>query len=459
MQLPEDFIKQTSLDLGEEWQCFQEALSQVSPTSIRLNTSKYTNQLDTEKVLWCNSAYYLDKRPAFTFDPMLHQGLYYVQEASSMFLAQAIEQLIGKKDIIALDLCAAPGGKTTLLLDKLSKNSFLISNEYIKNRSYILSENVMKWGDPNNIVTSNAPSDFSRISGVFDCIVIDAPCSGEGMFRKDEQAITEWSLANVEKCQQRQKEIISSVWDALKEDGYIFYSTCTYNKKENEDIVEWIFQEYEAELIPLAIDDKWKITSSSIGNAEVYHFYPHKTKGEGFFFAAIQKKERSKSFKFNSVVKKNKKQDVKLQTQECQDLLLAADEYSFSTKEDQVYALASSFNGLLSACLNILNVISYGICMGTYKGKQFIPHQGLALSQLLDISKFTTVDVSWETALSYLRCENIFLENVDKGFVLLTYKNKPLGFIKHLGNRANNLYPQAWRIRSPHNPDKMIEII
>lgn len=458
MQLPEDFIKQISLDLGEEWQSFQEALNQVSPTSIRLNTSKYKKELNAQKVLWCDDAYYLKERPAFTFDPMFHQGLYYVQEASSMFLAQAIEQLIGKKDILALDLCAAPGGKTTLLLDKLTKNSFLVSNEYVKNRSYILSENVMKWGNPNNIVTSNAPSDFSKLSGVFDCIVIDAPCSGEGMFRKDEQAITEWSLSNVEKCQQRQKEIISSVWDALKEDGYLFYSTCTYNKRENEDIIAWILEEYEAELIPLVVEDKWKITSSSVANAEVYHFYPHKTQGEGFFFAAIQKKEASKSFKFNNVSKKNKKQDVRLQP-ECQYFLLSENEYLFSTKEDLVYALASPFNGLLSACLSLLNVISYGVCLGTYKGKQFIPHQGLALSQLLDVSMFKTIDVDWETALSYLRCENIFLENVDKGFVLLTYKNKPLGFVKHLGNRANNLYPQAWRIRSPHNPDKMIEVI
>lgn len=295
IHLPEDFINRMRPILGDEWGAFVHALEDKSPTSIRLNPQKISPaNLPYEKVLWCDEGYYLADRPQFTFDPLLHAGLFYVQEASSMFVDFAIKQLINKDNVRCLDLCAAPGGKSTIVANHISAGSLLVSNEIIRSRANVLSENLMKWGNPNIIVSNNKPSDFSIIEDYFDLLLIDAPCSGEGMFRKDPQSIDEWSVENVKQCALRQREIIDAVWGTLKAEGYLFYSTCTYNREENEEMVAWLCDKYEAEIVSLPIDDSWGITKSLVNNKETYHFFPHKTKGEGFFFAAIQKKERQK---------------------------------------------------------------------------------------------------------------------------------------------------------------------
>lgn len=457
IQLPKDFIDRMQPLLGEEWDAFVQALGEASPTSIRVNREKTSKDLSLEKVLWCDDGCYLSDRPQFTFDPQLHAGLFYVQEASSMFVDFALKELV-KGEVKCLDLCAAPGGKSTIIANHIGDESLLVSNEIIRSRANILSENLMKWGTSNFMVSNNKPDDFSDIEHYFDLMLIDAPCSGEGMFRKDPQAIDEWSVDNVKLCAARQKDIIKSVWGALKSDGYLFYSTCTYNREENEDIVSWICDTYEAEVVSLPVKEVWGISRSEINGGEVYHFYPHKTKGEGFFFAVIQKKgykvEKQNKSKKNRRTKENKANQF-----EDKMTLLNAENISLIEDKGMVYALPKVLQDDFTFLEKRLNVIHKGVNLGEIKGRDFIPHQSLALSRALDRSKFYNLEVDWLTAISYLKKEALVLSDAPKGILLLTYGESPLGFVKNLGNRANNLYLNEWRIRSANIPDEIVSIL
>lgn len=245
--------------------------------------------LESTSVPWCREGYYLSGRPSFTFDPLFHAGCYYVQEASSMFLEQALRQYV-HEPVTMLDLCAAPGGKSTLARSVLPEGSLLVANEVMRNRSQVLAENLIKWGNPGVIVTNNDPADFTELGSLFDVILTDVPCSGEGMFRKDEVAVQEWSIENVDTCWQRQRRILRDIWPCLKTGGLLVYSTCTYNREENEDNVAWITQELGAEVLPLEIQPDWHITGNLIGTEfPVYRFLPHKTTGEGLFMAVLRK--------------------------------------------------------------------------------------------------------------------------------------------------------------------------
>ena len=303
MDLPASFTAYTRSLLGdEEYDKLAAAIQQEPPVSIRLNKLRMDSSL--LPVPWASEGFYLDERLTFTFDPLFHAGCYYVQEASSMFVEQVLRQYV-TEPVVMLDLCAAPGGKSTHARSVLPEGSLLVANEVIRNRSQILAENLTKWGHPDVVVTNNDPADFSSLLSFFDVILTDVPCSGEGMFRKDPVAVEEWSPENVEICWQRQRRIIADIWPSLKPGGILIYSTCTYNTKEDEENVHWIQQEFGAEPLALEIREDWNITgnllykesdnSKAVGNSEqkapVYHFFPHKTKGEGFFLAALRKPE------------------------------------------------------------------------------------------------------------------------------------------------------------------------
>ena len=280
--LPLDFIENLHEQMSpEEVQQLCQALESEPVTSIRLNDKLdyLTFDADTEEVPWHEDGYYLSRRPQFTLDPLLHAGCYYVQEASSMFVGEVLQQYL-KPDSIVLDLCAAPGGKSTLISQFLGNEGLLVSNEVVRQRVFILSENIQKWGNGNTVVTHNPAADFgNKLPELFDCILVDAPCSGEGMFRKDEGAVAEWSMRNVQECAERQCDILDDVWEALKPGGILIYSTCTFNREENEKNAQWIADELGAEILPISHDPAWGITEGKPG----YHFYPHKTKGEGFY--------------------------------------------------------------------------------------------------------------------------------------------------------------------------------
>lgn len=458
MKLPHEFIAQIRELLGSDHEIFLNALEKESETSVRLNPAKQHPPLSLSSVEWCEMGHYTPQRPDFTFDPLFHAGCYYVQEASSMFLSQILRQYVGDTPVRYLDLCAAPGGKTTLALSLLPKGSFIVANEPIRQRANILAENIIKWGYPNVAVTNNYPNDFSSFDCCFDIILTDTPCSGEGMFRKDRGAIEEWSPANVKLCASRQHDIINSAWELLREGGVLIYSTCTYNTIENEDIIHYLINEKEGEPLAVETDEKWEITGALKGDIPVYRFLPHKTKGEGLFMAAIRKPFQSEYPKRRDPKPKSKSktQQTKVVPFTSCDYILNSDRYEFVCQPEQVNAISHNHIDFLRALSDKLRIVHSGIEVALLKGKEWIPSPYLAMSIELNRDKFTTVDLDIKTAISFLRCEALTLpQEVSKGIVLITYKNTPLGWVKNIGNRANNLYPAEWRIRSGYTPESI----
>jgi 16S rRNA C967 or C1407 C5-methylase (RsmB/RsmF family)/NOL1/NOP2/fmu family ribosome biogenesis protein len=441
LSLPLPFIEQTKTLLRSGWEVFEQALQQDAPVSIRLN-NKIKPGLSYRRVPWCEAGYYLPERPLFTADPLFHAGGYYVQEAGSMFIEQIIKQHV-THPVNALDLCAAPGGKSTHLSNLLPEGSFLVANETIRQRSHILAENMQKWGNPDVAVTNNTAADFGKQKAIFDLIVADVPCSGEGMFRKDPASIEEWSPANVELCATRQQSIINDVWPALKEGGLLIYSTCTYNRSEDENNIEWIVTELGAEVLPVNINPEWQITESN----GCYRFFPHKTESEGFFIAALRKTASPES-----VLKHNKNHN---DSRSRQSLLkpdtfsnyLTGQEWFYRKDKTYIYAYHKQFDEIVSIINAHLNPLFTGITLGELKGTDFIPHTALALSKSLNTNHVSSAEVDWATAISYLKREAILLSDSPKGYILLTYNNLSLGWVKNVGSRANNLYPTEWRIR------------
>lgn len=394
------------------------------------------------RVPWAERAVYLDHRPQFTLDPLLHSGCYYVQEASSMFLEQAVRRCVSGP-VRALDLCAAPGGKSTLLASLLPEGSLLVSNEIQRGRAQILAENMTKWGRPGVMVSCNTPAQIGQSSLMFDLIAVDAPCSGEGMFRKDEGAVADWNLRNVEMCAARQREILEAIWPALKPGGFLIYSTCTFNRHEDEDNVSWMMKRFGAVPVPIDTDPGWNITGSLTDSSlPVYHFMQHRTRGEGFFLCLLQKPEGAsrepslRPFKTDSSV-----------PAECRRWLASSSDYEFFIKGDSIYALPAALASVMNHVNQELYTLLPGIEVAVRKGRDWVPAHALAMSDALDRAVFHEVELTRRQALDYLHCDALRLDDTTRGIVLVTYNGVPLGFVKNLGNRANNMYPQEWRIR------------
>ena len=466
MNLPQAFIERTRQLLGEtQYPLFEEALQTEVPVSIRPNQAKCDKAVDGEPIPWASSGVYLKNRPTFTFDPLFHAGCYYVQEASSMFVEKVLREYV-KEPVAMLDLCAAPGGKSTLCRSVLPEGSLLVANEVMRNRAQILAENLIKWGYSEVIVTNNDPSDFSGLTHLFDVILTDVPCSGEGMFRKDQVAVDEWSLENVDVCWKRQRRILNDIWPALKPGGLLIYSTCTFNREENEDNVEWIALELGAEILPVPTEESWGITRNLIGKYfPVYRFLPHRTKGEGFFLAVLRKHDGVVETVKPRPEKKKKGKDTKGKTsqlvvpKEVKTWLKEPETYEYTIKETSVHAFPKAFSGVYTLLEQYVKVLHAGVTMGEWKGKDLIPHHSLAMSTELEKEVFPKAELTYEQAIAYLRKEGLILDvSVPRGYVLVTYQQIPLGFVKNIGNRANNLYPQEWRIRSGFLPEEIVTV-
>ena len=422
MQLPEDFIRQTKSLMGEDrFNRFMGAFDEEPPTSIRLNPKLISGVRPQQQVPWCEEGYYLEGRPQFTFDPLFHAGCYYVQEAASMFVTHVLRSRFTHLSacipseasdqrpsaLFTLDLCAAPGGKSTAMRSVLPADSILVSNEPIANRAQILLENITKWGWPNCIVTNSYPKDFRKAKTQYDVILCDVPCSGEGMFRKDPATIGEWSLQNVEKCWRLQREIVDDAWACLKPGGLLIYGTCTFNIKENEENVRWIRDTFDAEMLEIPTDPSWHITGSLLAgfDAPVYRFIPGITRSEGLFMAVLRKKCNS-----------GPGPSIK----------------NFTSGPDP-------------------------------RGKKCNLGPGPSIKILKAETaegEFPKVETDYQEALRYLRGEALMLPpETPRGIVTVTYKGFALGPAKNIGNRANNLYPKAWRIKTTHLPAEPVEII
>ena len=404
IQLPKEFIHTTKQLMGDErFERYLHSFEEETPVSIRLNPHKRDERKEVrgERIPWCRNGYYLPSRPNFTFDPLFHAGCYYVQEAASMFLDEVLRQFLPlitshSSLITSLDLCAAPGGKSTLLRSVLPDDCVLYSNEPMRNRASILLENVQKWDYENHFVTNLFPKDYRKSKMKFDLILCDVPCSGEGMFRKDEATIKEWSPQNVEKCWQLQREIVSDAWECLNDGGILIYSTCTFNTKENEENIRWMMDELGAKVLPIEIKPEWNITGSLLEgfNEPIYRFIPGITRSEGLFMCVLCKGD-------GQIVRPRR------------------------TASPHTSDKKSARDGQKLTTLDKIPLHADG----------------------------PQIELSYPDALAYLRHEALVLpSDTPRGLVEVSFMGHPLGMVKNIGNRANNLYPKEWRIKTTHVP-------
>ncbi len=454
---------------NKTWQALSQGLSEEPSVSIRLNPMKLASiqkfTLCDSSVPWCENGFYLKERPNFTFDPLFHAGVYYVQEAASMFIDRVLRQYVGNNAVTMLDLCAAPGGKSIVARSVLPEGSLLICNEPIGTRAQILAENLLKFGNKDVIVTNNYPKDFRKCGMMFDIILTDVPCSGEGMFRKDETAIDEWCLQKVEKCKRLQQEILDDAWQCLKPGGLLIYSTCTFNTKENEENIRFITETRNVKILPVNTECEWNITGSLLPDFKepVYRFIPGKTRGEGLFMTVMRKNCNDvddNNIKKPKKTKKNAKGDNgKQNVFPNNHWLISSDDFSIIKNDNSFFAIPKSWRDLYDIAEHTLKIVSAGVKLGETKGKDIVPAQSLALSTSFNTSSFPQIDLDYQQAISYLRKESIIPKtNTPTGYVLITYRGYPLGFGKNIGNRINNLYPAEWKIKSSHIPDGKKEI-
>ncbi len=471
--IPKDFIDTANSLFGSESAEFLASLDRVPTLSIHANTEKMHRAgvsipACAQKVGWASNGFYLASRPRFTFDPLMHAGAYYVEEPSSMFVECAIKRVLQDMEINrALDLCAAPGGKSIMLRSTMP-GGLLVANEPLPKRAAVLAENLAKWGNPDVVVTSNFPGDFGGMNGFFDLIATDVPCSGEGMFRKDETARLEWSPENVKNCVARQRDILRGIWPALRKGGYLIYSTCTFNRHEDEDNVCFIAGELGAEIIGIATDDNWRICGDTVGsNLPVYHFFPHKARGEGFFLALLKKTsdtppaERRVSKKATPTPRPGK----------YAEWICNSEDFHFCNTKDGISALHKKFADDYAAISHNLNVISAGVQVcgertsksrvsGQKVSGQYFPAPALALSECLDGGAFPDVSLEYADAIKYLRGESLAMQHsAPRGWVTVSYRSLRLGFANNVGSRLNNACPAAWRIRSTYVPAEPPELV
>jgi len=415
-------------------------------TSVRFNQARefiphFSTQL--QAVPWSRYGHYLAERPSFTFDPFFHAGCYYVQEASSMFLEQALLQTTDTTQALRVaDLCAAPGGKSTHLQSLLSADSLLLSNEVIRARAGILRDNIVKWGTSNVVVSNSDPKDIGKLNGFFDVMVIDAPCSGSGLFRRDPEAVQEWSMANVALCAQRQQRILADALPALREGGMLIYSTCSYSPEEDEAILQWLTDEMGLEGLRLQVRPEWGIREVQAHTAWGYRFWPHHLAGEGFFISCLRK--RNGAAFFNSRLK-NKPEVAGKKEEAVINSWIDTTDFDLIKHQQLVYAWPQQLRADMQLLLQELHVLYAGIRLGELMRDKLVPDHALALSGRVQPAVLRS-ELNYETAIQYLQRKDIQVPQAQRGWNLLHYKSQALGWANVLPNRINNYYPKELRI-------------
>lgn len=435
--LPDAFVRSIPLEKIQQ-NALLDALHSPAPTSIRVNTRKAALVATHAQIPWQPNGYYLLERPRFTSDPAFHAGGYYVQEASSMFLGHVIRQLkLDESPLVALDLCAAPGGKSTLMRSELHPDTLLVANEVVGTRANLLEENLIKWGMAGIAITQSEASAFATVPEMFDFIAVDAPCSGEGLFRKNPDAVQEWSPDAVVACATRQQKILSEIWPALKPGGILVYSTCTFNTMENEENVQWMENELDAETIIINdVPDGIKVQEEGKG----YRFYPHLINGEGFFMAALRKSATS-----SRSAKRRKPKKAPFEKVNPDELGQAHP--AIKTKDDSVFLISALHEEVISELAQNIYFKAPGFPAGKSIRNVFKPGHGL--TQLIDSPwAKDSVSLELEEALAYLQREDVYKSGVRRGQVVVSFDGFSLGFAKSDGNRLVSQYPLNWRIRS-----------
>lgn len=451
--LPEAFLQELNSTLPlEEVQLLLEAMAETSNTCIRLNRAKNAStSLPQREVPWCSDAILLDQRPDFAADPLFHSGHYYVQEASSTIIGSLVQQLCGNEAQVVLDLCAAPGGKSTHVASVLGANSILIANEVIQTRTPILHENLCKWGKGNHIITRADAKHFGSSALAVDLIVADMPCSGEGLFRKDENAIDAWSSGNVALCNARQLRIAHDIWPALKEGGYMIYSTCTLNRAENEDNVQRICEELGATVLELDLPASWNLFSLVPG---MYRMMPHRGPGEGFFFAVLQKtaaqhrstRSAKPAWKTVQLPQMPKNLHVFHHVQQ------GAEHLHAWQGEDPaaLFEILSQLPAIYAAG------VPAGKILEKRSGTQFKPETALALLSGAELP-WPVVEVSDKDIIAYLQRESLSNPQGLEGIHRVQWRSKTVGIANGTGRNWNNLWPMEWRLRSARNAETVLD--
>ncbi len=452
--IPAGFIRRMNNQLGDEFEDLLKALESEPVLSLRINPLKDKGQFAAnEKIPWCGSGRYLDQRPEFVFDPFIHAGGYYVQEASSMLFTQAIDF---QRDKRILDLCASPGGKSSLVLSNLAQDGILFSNELVRKRAAILYENLVKWGYGNSIVTTARVADYNDFEGYFDVVLVDAPCSGEGMFRKSATAISEWNESRPFKCSIEQKNILDKAIHLVRPGGKLIYSTCTFSKEENEQIVQWFYAKFSPLLEPgsMPLNPDWKVRKEEIQHTdgtkhEIYKCLPHLFRGEGLFVAVFQKKNGQqragrKKQHFQAVLKKLSSTEKELALQFCE----LPEFWCLRKKDNHILLLPEKYEPEVNRAYNKLNVLKAGVKVGTLnlKSGELIPSHELAVSPFLS-KQVISYELAREDAIRYLQKENPRFETKETGWAVVSFMGLTLGWIKILPGRINNFYPKEWKIR------------
>ncbi|MDR1756982.1 MAG: RNA methyltransferase [Culturomica sp.] len=450
-QLPAAFEARMRALLGADAGRFLEALRAPAPVSVRLNPAKVTPEnlclpaATAGKVPWAEYGYYLAERPLFTLDPCFHGGAYYVQEASSLFLEQILKQLLPDTPVRVLDLCAAPGGKSTLAADLLPAGSLLVANEVIRSRAAVLKENIVRWGRNDIAVSNSDPAAFARLERAFDLLIADAPCSGEGLFRKDPASIREWSESNLVLCSERQKRILADSWPALKAGGYLVYSTCTYNPEENERIIEWAARELGAE--PVEIPHSFAGITPGESLFPTYRFYPHKTAGEGFFTGVLRKQGGESEAVRRGGGRRKKESPAPALPPEIKALLPDTAEVEVK-KEAEVFRIVPAAHAdFLEEAGKSIRMVYEGCEVAEVNGRKVKPLHSLALYASLNKTGIAVAGLSLPEALRFLKKEELSIPVRNGAWILLCYEGIALGWGKGVGNRLNNYFPKEWRIR------------
>ena len=456
MLLPEKFVARMERELGhEEAAALCEALATEPTTSVRLNPQKMgeSKWADAEVVPWSENGYRLPVRPSFTLDPDFHAGTYYVQEASSQFAGYIMASAMGGaeecKGKYILDMCAAPGGKSTHYATLVGEEGLVVANEINRGRAAVLADNARKWGLGNMVVTCNDSSRLSQMEEWFDAVAVDAPCSGEGMFRKLDEAQEQWSEANVAMCAERQWEILQNAYEALRPGGVLLYSTCTFNRDEDEHILERALEHYADELEevePIEIDDKWGVVVGRVGVFQTYRFFPHKVKGEGMFMA-VARKSGDAARRRNI---KSRRQIIapvdKRTAEELQRWVKDPAAMRFFAAGEMLYGCSKEHYADIEALSGVASVIYSGVALGqVFKGK-LKPDGALALYVGLNRDAVTVSEVDTERALEFLRKQDMSVEGFVEGINLVVHNGQALGFVKRIGGRINNMYPNQLRI-------------
>lgn len=440
---PKAFTERIRKQFPETADAFLDSLRHDSRVSVRVNPAKFQAKITGERIPWCSAGYFLNERPLFALDPLWHTGAYYVQEASSMFMEQVFRQIKKEKPLLILDLCAAPGGKSTHLCSLLGKEDFLVSNEVIRSRVPVLTENLSKWGHSNILISSSDAKQFGGAGALFDVLVIDVPCSGEGLFRRSPEAANEWSVENAALCAVRQRRILADSWACLKEGGYLIYSTCTFNPAENEENLHWLRSQGNFTSIRLPLNPDWNIDELEYEGIYAYRFLPSRVKGEGFFIGLLQKNEATPSLRFPSRFRTKLQQSSKLPA----EWITQPDSLNIFLHQDQLKFIPALWEREVLYLFETVNVLKAGTTAGQLIRNEVLPDHELAMSIELNPDAFSKSELHDGDALNYLARERFKLKPDKAPWQLVTFKKVPLGFIKNLGNRFNNYYPKNWRLR------------